>query len=48
MIGDCMNEALNSLRPIYYIFTSTQLSTINTLKAMEKVVVYEPEYNSEE
>jgi len=40
MIGDCINEALNSLRPTYFLFTSTQLSTINALKAMEKVVVY--------
>jgi hypothetical protein len=39
---------LNSLRPTAYLFTETQLRTINTLKAMDKVPVFENDNNSEE
>lgn len=48
MIADCMNEALNSLRPSVYLFTETQLRTINTLKGMDKIPVFESDNNSEE
>lgn len=37
MIGDCMNEALNALRPKPYPFVEAKLSSLNALKGLEKI-----------
>jgi hypothetical protein len=48
MVVECMNEALNSLRPTLYIFQETQLATLNALKGMERLPLFECENTSEE
>lgn len=49
MIAECMNEALNSLRPALYIFTATQLGAVNRVKALEKLPQFDCEdYSPEE
>lgn len=48
MVVECMNEALNSLRPTSYIFSETRLNTINYLRNMQRVPLFECENTSEE
>ena len=37
MVADCMNEALNSLRPTDYPFAETRLAAINTRSQLRRV-----------
>lgn len=37
MIADCMNEALNALRPHSYPFLESKLFSLNIFKGLDKI-----------
>lgn len=43
MIVDCMNEALNYQRPKEFPFIQTKLTTINSVKKLKKIDMFEYE-----